>query len=183
MSTNASTGGTGHHHQHHSGLSLGVKKTWILPAIVAAIAATVVAALGATITDLGPWYQALEKPGWNPPDVVFPVGWTIIYALNTAAIVSAWRAAPAPRISDTIVGLFALNALLNIGWSLLFFRMERPDWALFEVVLLLASIVSLIVYCGRYSRNSVLLFTPYLIWVSFAAALNWAIVDLNGPFG
>ncbi|UAB79849.1 tryptophan-rich sensory protein [Erythrobacter sp. SCSIO 43205] len=159
------------------------RKTWILPAIVAAIAATVVAALGATITDLGPWYQGLAKPGWNPPDVVFPVGWTIIFALNTAAIVSAWRAAPTPKASDTIVGLFALNAFLNIGWSVLFFRMERPDWALVEVAFLLASIVSLIAYCGRYSRNAALLFVPYLLWVSFAALLNWAIVDLNGPFG
>lgn len=182
MSTSTSTGGTGHH-EHHSSLSLSVKKTWILPAIVAAIAATVVAALGATITDLGPWYQALEKPGWNPPDVVFPVGWTIIYALNTAAIVAAWRAAPTHRASDVIVGLFAMNAFLNIGWSVLFFRMERPDWALFEVALLLASIVSLIIYCGRHSARSALLFMPYLLWVSFAAALNWAIVDMNGPFG
>jgi len=159
------------------------RKTWILPAIVAAIAASVVAALGATITDLGPWYQGLAKPGWNPPDVVFPVGWTIIYALNTAAIVSAWRAAPTPRVADTIVGLFAFNAFLNIGWSVLFFRMERPDWALVEVVFLLASIVSLIVYCGRYSKNAAMLFMPYLAWVSFAGILNWAIVDLNGPFG
>lgn len=166
-----------------AGLPIGVSKTWILPAILAAVAAAMVAALGATITDLGPWYQALEKPGWNPPDVIFPVGWTIIYALNTAAIVSAWRAAPTPKVSDTIVGLFALNAFLNIGWSVLFFRFERPDWALFEVALLLGSILSLIVYCGRYSRNSALLFTPYLVWVGFAAVLNWAIVDLNGPFG
>lgn len=164
-------------------MHIGLSKTWILPAIVAAVAAGVVAALGATITDLGPWYQALEKPGWNPPDVAFPVGWTIIYALNTAAIVSAWRAAPTRAVSDTIVGLFALNAFLNIAWSLLFFRMQRPDWAFFEVLLLLASIISLITYCGRYSRTSALLFMPYLIWVSFAGVLNWAVVDLNGPFG
>lgn len=164
-------------------MPMGLSKTWILPAIVAAIAATVVAALGATITDLGPWYQALEKPGWNPPDVIHPVGWTVIYALNTAAIVSAWRAAPTPRVSDKVVGLFAVNAFLNIGWSVLFFRMERPDWALVEIVFLLASIVALIVFCGRYSKNSALLFTPYLLWVGFAAAVNWAVVDLNGPFG
>lgn len=169
--------------QTGAGLPIGVNKTWILPALLAAVAAAMVAALGATITDLGPWYQALEKPAWNPADVIFPVGWTIIYALNTAAIVSAWRAAPTPKVSDTIVGLFALNAFLNIGWSVLFFRFERPDWALFEVALLLGSILSLIVYCGRYSRNSALLFTPYLLWVSFAAVLNWAIVDLNAPFG
>ena len=54
------------------------------PVTVGTVAALCVAALGATITDLGPWYQGLEKPGWNSPDVVFPMGaWTLIYALIT----------------------------------------------------------------------------------------------------
>ena len=162
---------------------MSVSKTWILPAVVAAIAAAIVAILGATITDLGPWYQALEKPAWNPPDVVFPVGWTVIFALNTAAIVAAWRAAPTPKASDTIIGLFALNAFLNITWSMLFFRIQRPDLAFIEVLLLWLSILALIIYCGRYSRGAALLFLPYLAWVTFAGALNWAVVELNGPFG
>ncbi|MFU7528454.1 TspO/MBR family protein [Qipengyuania sp. ASV99] len=160
-----------------------MSKTWILPAVLAAIAAAIVAILGATITDLGPWYQGLAKPTWNPPDWVFPIGWTLIYAFNTGAVVSAWRAAPTPRVSDTVIGLFALNAFLNITWSMIFFRIQRPDWAFVEVLLLWLSILALIMYCGRYSRSAALLFTPYLIWVTFAAALNWAVVDLNGPFG
>ena len=162
---------------------MSVSKTWILPSIVAAIAAVIVAALGATITDLGPWYQSLEKPSWNPPDVIFPLGWTVIFALNTAAIVSAWRAAPTVKVADTIIGLFALNAFLNITWSMLFFRVQRPDWAFIEVLLLWLSIAALLAYSARHSRNAALLFTPYLLWVSFAAALNWAVVDLNAPFG
>ncbi|KEO86117.1 TspO [Erythrobacter sp. JL475] len=160
-----------------------MSKTWILPAIVAAIAAAIVAVLGATITDLGPWYQGLAKPSWNPPDWVFPIGWTLIYALNTAAIVSAWRAAPTPRVSDTVIGLFALNAFLNITWSMIFFRIQRPDWAFIEVLLLWLSILALIMYSWRVSKSAALLFLPYLFWVTFAAALNWAVVDLNGPFG
>ncbi len=160
-----------------------MSKTWILPAILAAIAAAIVAILGATITDLGPWYQSLEKPGWHPPDALFPIGWTLIYALNTYAVVAAWRAAPTPRVSDTIIGLFALNAFLNITWSMIFFRIQRPDWAFVEVLLLWLSILALVVYCGRYSKTSALAFLPYLIWVTFAGALNWAVVDLNGPFG
>ncbi|MEL6528975.1 MAG: TspO/MBR family protein [Pseudomonadota bacterium] len=160
-----------------------MSKTWILPAVVAAIAAIIVAALGATITDLGPWYQSLNKPAWHPPDVLFPVGWTLIYAFNTYAVVAAWRAAPTPKVSDTIIGLFALNAFLNITWSMIFFRIQRPDWAFIEVLLLWLSILALVIYCGRYSKTSALAFMPYLIWVTFAGALNWAVVDLNGPFG
>ncbi len=160
-----------------------MSKTWFLPAVVAAIAAAIVVALGTTITDLGPWYQSLEKPDWQPPDIAFPIGWTIIYAFNTAAIVNAWRAAPTARVSDTIIGLFALTAFLNITWSMLFFRVQRPDLAFIEALLLWLSVLALVVYSARVSKSAAVLFTPYLVWMTFAAASNWAIVELNGPFG
>jgi tryptophan-rich sensory protein len=155
----------------------------ILPVTVATVAALCVAALGATITDLGPWYQALAKPDWNPPDVMFPMGWTLIYALITISAITAWRAAPNAAVSEGVIGLFALNGFLNITWSLIFFRMQRPDWAFIELVLLWLSILALIIYCGRFSRGAAALLVPYLAWVSFAGALNWAVVDLNAPFG
>jgi translocator protein len=155
----------------------------IIPVTVATAAAICVAALGATVTDLGPWYQGLAKPDWNPPDVVFPMGWTVIYALITIAGITAWRAAPTSAQAESVIGLFALNGFLNIGWSLIFFRLQRPDWAFYEVIALWLSILAMIVYCGRFSRSAALLLVPYLAWVSFAGALNWAVVQLNGPFG
>ena len=155
----------------------------ILPVTVATVAALCVAALGATVTDLGPWYQALVKPDWNPPDVMFPMGWTPMYALITISAITAWRAAPNAAVGEWVIGLFALNGFLNITWSLIFFRMQRPDWAFIEVTLLWLSILALILYCGRFSRLAAALLVPYLAWVSFAGALNWAVVELNGPFG
>jgi len=160
-----------------------MRSIWILPVAVATVAALCVAALGATITDLGPWYQALEKPAWNPPDIVFPMGWTLIYALITVAGINAWRAAPTAAQSEWVISLFALNGFLNIAWSLIFFRLQRPDWAFVEVIVLWLSILALILYCGRFSRSAALLLVPYLAWVSFAAALNRAVVELNAPFG
>ena len=160
-----------------------MNRMMILPVTVATAAAICVAALGATVTDLGPWYQALAKPDWNPPDVVFPMGWTLIYALITIAGITAWRAAPNSAVSEWVIGLFALNGFLNISWSLIFFRLQRPDWAFVELILLWLSILVLILYCGRFSRAAGALLVPYLAWVSFAGALNWAVVDLNAPFG
>jgi len=160
-----------------------MNRMMILPVTVATAAAICVAALGATVTDLGPWYQALAKPGWNPPDVVFPMGWTLMYGLITLAGVSAWRAAPTSAAAEWVIGLFALNGFLNITWSILFFRFQRPDWASLEVTVLWLSILAMIIYCGRFSRGAALLLVPYLGWVSFAAALNWAVVELNAPFG
>jgi tryptophan-rich sensory protein len=155
----------------------------IIPVTVATGAALCVAALGATVTDLGPWYQALAKPDWNPPDVVFPMGWTVIYALITVAGITAWRAAPTSAAAEWVLGLFALNGFLNISWSLIFFRLQRPDWAFYEVTLLWLSILVIIVYCGRFSKTAALLLVPYLGWVTFAGALNWSVVQLNAPFG
>jgi tryptophan-rich sensory protein len=160
-----------------------VSRAWIPPILVAAGAAALVAFLGATITDLDGWYRTLEQPGWAPPDYVYGMAWTAIYALVALAAVTAWRRTPTTQASDMLIGLFALNGFLNILWSLLFFRAQRPDWAMIELVALWISIVVLIVVCARYSRLAASLLLPYLVWVSLAGALNWEVVRLNSPFG
>ncbi len=152
------------------------------PFVIAAVAAVAVAALGATVTDLGPWYQELNQPNWKPPDWLFGPAWTLIFALATLSAATAWRDAPSQDDREWMIGLFALNGSLNILWSLLFFRLQRPDWALAEVVLLWLSVLWLIVVLGRYSRPASLLLIPYLAWVAFAGLLNLAVVRLNAPF-
>lgn len=155
----------------------------LLPVLVAAIAALVVAALGATITDLGPWYRSLSQPDWAPPDALYAIAWTTIFALAALAGVAAWRATPDPLEAQRLVGLFALNGFLNIAWSLLFFRVQRPDWAVIEVAALGVSVLVLIIVTGRRSRTAALLLLPYLAWVIVAGLLNWEVARLNAPFG
>ena len=159
-----------------------VRRAW-KPVLVAALAAMALAGLGALSTDLGPWYQGLRQPAWKPPDILFGPAWTLIYTLAATAGVRAWHAAPSRGDREWLIALFALNGFLNLTWSLLFFRLQRPDWALFEVGFLWASILLLMIVLGRYSRLAWLLLAPYLAWVSFAATLNLAVVRLNGPFG
>jgi tryptophan-rich sensory protein len=153
------------------------------PLLAAAMAAMGVAGLGALSTDLGPWYQSLQQPAWKPPDRLFGPAWTIIYALAALAGARAWKAAPGRPEREWLIALFALNGFLNLLWSLLFFRLRRPDWALFEVGFLWTSVLLLMVVLGRYARASRWLLAPYLVWVSIAATLNFAVVRLNGPFG
>ena len=98
------------------------------PVAVAAGLAMFVAALGASATDVGPWYQALHKPSWQPPDWLFGPVWTIIFALTAYAGVLAWNASRLPRRMQ-VMAIFALNALLNVLWSELFFNLHRPDQA------------------------------------------------------
>src|SRR5664279_2278318 len=152
------------------------------PVIAAAVAALALAVLGALSTDIGPWYRSLAEPPWKPPDFLFGPAWTTIYACAAVAGVIAWRRAPLRSTRDWMLVLFGINAIVNVLWSLLFFRLRRPDWALAEVGLLWLSIVVLATYLGRFSRPSAVWLAPYLLWVTFAAALNFKVVQLNAPF-
>lgn len=152
------------------------------PVVVAALAAIALAVLGGLSTDIGPWYRSLRQPAWKPPDAWFGPIWTTIYALAAIAAVLGWRRARNAHEREWMLGFFAANAFFNVLWSLLFFRLRRPDWALAEVVLLWLSIVVLIVWLWRFSKPSAWLLTPYLAWVSLASYLNYEVVRLNGPF-
>ena len=153
------------------------------PILVAAAAALFVAMLGGLMTDIGSWYQALEQPAWKPPDWAFGPVWTTIFSLAAAAGVLGWRRAPSRNDRERMLVLFALNAFLNVFWSLLYFRLHRPDWSLYEVPFLWLSVLALIVLFWRFNRLGAWLLMPYLVWVATAAALNWGTVKLNGPFG
>lgn len=152
------------------------------PIVLAVLAAAAVGVLGGLMTDVGPWYQGLDKPAWQPPDWLFGPVWTAIYATTAAAAVLAWRQSDTRISRQNLLIVLLMNATLNVTWSLLFFRLRRPDWALFEVFLLLASIVLLLLVCARRSRAAGWLIVPYLLWVSFAAVLNYEVVRLNQPF-
>lgn len=152
------------------------------PVLVAALAATAVATLGALMTDLGPWYVNLHKPTWQPPGWLFGPVWTLIFALCASSGYIAWRSAPNRGGRDGVLALFALNGFLNVLWSGLFFGLERPDWALIEAALLWLSVVLMIFSLARYSKFASALLVPYLAWVSFAIVLNWTVVELNAPF-
>ena len=159
-----------------------MSRAWLFTVLIAGLAASIVALLGATITEIGPWYHSLIQPRWAPPDVAYGVAWTAIYAFTALAGVTGWLAMPTWREREWLLGMLALNGFLNILWSLLFFRLHRPDWAVFEVLALWLSIAALILITWRRSMAGALLFLPYLLWVTFAGYLNMTIVHLNGPF-
>ncbi|MFO1047994.1 MAG: TspO/MBR family protein [Geminicoccaceae bacterium] len=159
-------------------MSLHARRRW-QALLVASAVALVVAVLGMAATDLGPWYQNLRKPAWQPPDWLFGPAWTVIYALIVLSATSAWMAARDRAQRTRIVLLFALNALLNVGWSALFFQLRRPDWALWESALLWLSVLGLILAVRPISRTAMWLLVPYLAWITFATCLNLAVVRLN----
>ena len=159
------------------------RKPFLKALIAAALASSLVAAIGATLSQVGPWYWGLTKPSWTPPDFAFGIIWTLVFGLITISGAYALSTAPDYASRNRVVTAFAFNGFLNIVWSLLFFRMQRPDWALIEVVPFWLSIVALLWLTVRHTRIGAVLLIPYLVWVSVAAFLNWEVVRLNGPFG
>ena len=155
----------------------------LFPIIIAATLALVTAMVGGSITVLDSWYYSLQQPTWAPPDYMFGIIWTTIFALIALAGFLGWQKAPSRRTAEIMLGLFALNGFLNLSWSFLFFRMERPDLAFYELIALWLSILALVIFCGRFSKSASLLLVPYLVWVTIAGMLNYQIIALNGPFG
>ncbi len=148
---------------------------------VAAGLAFATASIGGSLTVLDDWYYALVQPSWKPPDWLFGPAWTLLFGLMAWSGVKAWRASEVQplQVRQRLLALWALNAILNVGWSLLFFKLQRPGLALVEVTLLWASIVLLMLHLRPYASRAALLLVPYLAWVGFAAALNAAVVHLN----
>lgn len=149
--------------------------------ITAAAAVLAVAGTGGALTRLDDWYFALKQPAFKPPDWVFGPAWTLLFFLIAWAAVVGWRAGAlhAPSLRIRMLILLAVNGLANVTWSLLYFFMRRPDWALLEVAVLWGSIVALILHYRPYAPRAAWLLTPYLAWVSFAAVLNFEAVRLN----
>lgn len=132
----------------------------------------------ATATSVDGWYQALAKPPFNPPDWVFAPVWTGIFTLLAIA---GWRVWLQPRGTSrrTLLALYALQLVLNLLWSVLFFGLQMPAAALAEIGVLLATLLAMQVMLPRVDILAAALFLPYPLWVGFAAVLNAAIVILN----
>ncbi len=154
------------------------------PHVIAAIVwAVILGGAGGLLTTIGPWYRALKKPPWQPPDWLFGPAWTLILGLAAWAAVLAWNGAVDDAGRTAIIVLYGVNFVFHFFWSPLFFNFRRPDWALIEVVFLWGSVLALCVALRQFSVLASWLIVPYFVWVSFAAILNLFIVRLNAPFG
>lgn len=138
-----------------------------------------VALLGGLATELGPWYYSLQQPFWKPPDWAFGPAWTLIFGCVAISAIGAWHAATRRRERSALAIAFGVNALLNVSWSVLFFKLQMPLWAGIEVIALWASILWLILLIRRLHGAAAAWLLPYLIWVSYAATINWGVVWLN----
>jgi translocator protein len=158
-----------------------MSKTRQLPALIVLVLINLaVAVFGglATADALPNWYATLVKPTWNPPSWVFGPVWTLLYLLMALAAWMVWLRREEREVMPALSAYF-FQLMLNASWSLIFFGLHLPGWAFAEIVVLWLAIALTLRAFWRVSRAAGWLFVPYLLWVTFAAVLNFTIWRLN----
>jgi benzodiazapine receptor len=133
----------------------------------------------ATMPSIATWYKTIAKPSFNPPNAVFGPVWITLYALMAVALFLIWKRGAATVGVKSAMILFFAQLVLNTLWSVLFFGLHQPMWAFFEILVLWLFILLTLIAFWRIALPAGLLLVPYLLWVSFASALNFAIWRLN----
>ena len=126
----------------------------------------------------GGWYASLRKPAWNPPSWLFGPVWTLLYVMMAVAAWLVWREGGWEKQSRPL-GLFVFQWLLNVLWTPLFFGMHRAGLAYIEIVALWCVLTATLGLFWRVKKTAGLLLVPYLVWVTFAAALNFTLWHMN----
>ena len=129
-----------------------------------------------TTPSLRPWYAGLRKPRWAPPNWLFGPAWTFLYLSMAVAAWMVWNKA---GLTSLPMLVFLVQLFLNVIWSGLFFALRSPGLAFVDIVLLWCAILATIIEFLSVVPAASWLLVPYLIWVGFAAALNYSIWRLN----
>jgi benzodiazapine receptor len=133
---------------------------------------------GAASVQAGAFYAQIARPDWAPPSWVFGPVWTVLYALMGIAAWLVWRVGGF-RTARSALTMFIAQLALNALWSWLFFGWQRADLAFADIVLLWALILATSIAFWKIRPLAGALLIPYLLWVSFAGALNYSIWQLN----
>ena len=136
-----------------------------------------VSALGGAITatSVTTWYAGLDKPAWTPPGWLFGPAWTLLYAMMAVVAWRLWQQRLNTPASRLTLRLWFLQLALNCAWSFLFFGLRSPLAGLLDILALLVVLIWIQLRLARERRVLALLWTPYILWVAFATALNASI--------
>lgn len=153
----------------------------IFQAIVAIVICEAAGIIGSlfTASSVSTWYVSLVKPALNPPSWVFGPVWTLLYALMGVSAFIIWKNARGERRGNQALLIFGFQLILNTAWSMIFFGLRDPGFALAGIAMLWASIVWSMLSFYKISKTAAWLLLPYLLWVSFASYLNYSIWLLN----
>jgi tryptophan-rich sensory protein len=132
-----------------------------------------------TRPEIAVWYAGLVKPSWTPPPVVFPIAWTLLYALMAVSFWRLWNSETRIRERTQAMTLFLIQLALNALWSPVFFGFHGTRTALVVIMALLVAIAATIRAAFRVDRLAAWLLVPYLLWVAYATTINIGVVAMN----
>jgi len=132
-----------------------------------------------TASSVNTWYATLTKPAFSPPNWLFSPVWITLYLLMGISLFLVWRKGLQTEGIKTALLFFAVQLALNTLWSILFFGLKMPLLAFIEILILWYFILITLLKFRRISKPAALLLVPYLLWVSFAAVLNFFLWYLN----
>lgn len=132
-----------------------------------------------TMPSIAGWYATLTKPELAPPNWVFGPVWTTLFAFMGIAAFLVWRKGLDRRDVKIALGIFLGQLALNTLWSIIFFGLQSPAGACVEIIFLWLAILATIIAFAKISKPAAWLLVPYILWVSFAAYLNYSIWMLN----
>jgi len=156
------------------------KRDWLKLGI-AVIGSELAGIIGAVFTTsaIPTWYATLVRPDFSPPNWIFGPVWTTLYALMGVAAFLVWKRGLDRKDVRVALGTFVGQLILNTLWSIIFFGLQNPGAAFIEIMALWIMIVATIVTFSKISKTAAWLLVPYILWVSFAAYLNYSIWMLN----
>ncbi|OGN04088.1 MAG: TspO protein [Candidatus Yanofskybacteria bacterium RIFCSPHIGHO2_02_FULL_44_12b] len=132
-----------------------------------------------TVSEIPGWYTGLIKPALNPPGYIFGPTWTILYALMGIAAFLIWKTGWEQKRVKIALGIFILQLLLNAAWSIIFFGLHSPFWALIDIAAMWLAVIWTMVKFYPIRKKASYLLLPYIAWIAFAAYLNYMIWVLN----
>jgi len=155
--------------------------TKVLKFITSILVCQGVGIIGSLFTSpaISTWYATLEKPSFNPPNWIFAPVWTLLFLLMGISLFLVWSKGLEDKKIKTAVFIFAVQLVLNILWSTLFFGLQSPLYAFIEISILWLAILMTIISFSKISKPAAYLLLPYIFWVSFASVLNFSILILN----
>jgi len=132
-----------------------------------------------TVPSIAAWYANLAKPNFAPPSWIFAPVWTTLFALMGVSAFLIWKRGLEGKGVKIALGIFIGQLVLNVLWSIIFFGLRNPFGAFVEIIFLWLAILATISAFSKISKLAAWLLVPYILWVSFAAYLNFAVWNLN----
>ena len=159
----------------------GTRLGQVIALVVAVAICETAGLIGAAFTSdaVASWYPTLAKPSFNPPNWLFGPVWTTLYAMMGVAAFLVWREGFSASAVKVALAIFAVQLVLNVLWSIIFFGVHALLPAFIEIVVLWVMILVTIIAFWRVSPAAGALLMPYLAWVGFAALLNFSLWKLN----